>query len=365
MRHIVSIKDNIKRLQSEDCNYTFDLETGRHAVWGKTYEDDPQFSPFGPFIADIEISTKCSGIDGKLCSYCYKSNTPVGTNMSLETFKKVITQLNTNQQLTQVAFGLGSRGNENPDLWAMCAYLRENHIIPNGTIAQLDDETADLIAGTFGGCAVSYHSDFDVLADTVKRLVDAKSKPGMTLRQVNVHFMLAQETADDCLKLFDLIKSDSRFNGLNAIVLLGLKKCGRAEKGGFNRVDDATFRHIMMRAFGEGIGIGFDSCSANRVLQHVREIAAERKVGRKDVKAIDNWQRMIETLAEPCESLLFSSYVNVDGNFYSCSFCENKEEPVNVLECKSFLNEIWNGPIGKARRDRLIANGRSCPHYEV
>ena len=31
----------------------------------------------------------------------------------------------------------------------------------------------------------------------------------------------------------------------------------------------------------------------------------------------------LKTFAEPCESTLFSSYIDVNGDFYPCSFAEN------------------------------------------
>ncbi len=88
----------VKVCISENYNYTFDKINGDFKRWGNTYEDDPQFSPVFAEIADIEITTACSGaltkINGKEirkpCAFCYKSNTPNGYNMSFETFKKII-----------------------------------------------------------------------------------------------------------------------------------------------------------------------------------------------------------------------------------------------------------------------------------
>lgn len=75
-----------KALVSKDCNYFFRKDNGFMATWGKTKEDDPDFSPYGPFILDLEISTICHGG----CSFCYKSNTGKGENMSFETFKTIL-----------------------------------------------------------------------------------------------------------------------------------------------------------------------------------------------------------------------------------------------------------------------------------
>ena len=51
-----------KCLASEEYNYAFNKRTGFFARWGRTLEDDPQWSPFGPEILDLEISAgECSG----------------------------------------------------------------------------------------------------------------------------------------------------------------------------------------------------------------------------------------------------------------------------------------------------------------
>ena len=86
----VFVEKGIKKFRSENFNYNFVIDNGYSETWGNTVKDNPQYSPFGPQIADIEITTTCNGINGKLCNYCYKSNTSNGKNMSLETFKQVI-----------------------------------------------------------------------------------------------------------------------------------------------------------------------------------------------------------------------------------------------------------------------------------
>lgn len=101
---------------SKHYNYSFNKHTGLFMRWGRTEKDDPIMSTLGAEILDIEITTKCNGINGKLCSYCYKSNTPEGKNMSYETFTSILGKVNQYNQLTQLAFGLGSTAEENPDL---------------------------------------------------------------------------------------------------------------------------------------------------------------------------------------------------------------------------------------------------------
>ena len=83
------LNGKVKLFRSPEYNYNFDLVTGRFERWGKTENDDPTWSPFGPEIMDIEI-----GADGgcpMTCKFCYKGNHAGGTSfsMNLETFKKV------------------------------------------------------------------------------------------------------------------------------------------------------------------------------------------------------------------------------------------------------------------------------------
>ena len=77
---------NAKFLRSEIFNYNLDKKTGYMETWGKTKEEDPEFCPFGPVIADIEITTICNGG----CKFCYKSNTKSGKNMDLKLLKQYL-----------------------------------------------------------------------------------------------------------------------------------------------------------------------------------------------------------------------------------------------------------------------------------
>ncbi|MCL2444211.1 MAG: hypothetical protein FWD13_12220 [Treponema sp.] len=350
-----------KKFRSKNYNYDFRLSDGMFARWGKTKKsiDDPEMSPFGPEILDLEITDICHGVDGKHCQYCYKSNTPNGKNMSIETFKTVIEKINFNSQLSQVAFGLGSTASENSDLWVMCDYLRKNHIVPNGTVAQLDDYNSKMIALKFGGCAVSYHGSFDVLADTVQKLTYWKNENDSKLAQINIHFMIAEETYNEALRLFELVKSDNRFDSVNAIVLLGLKQCGRA-KNGFTKLSYDKFENLIKTAFTKDIGLGFDSCQANKFSNVVSKMANEKLIKRE---LLDILQQM----AEPCEASCFSAYSNVDGFYYHCSFLEQSEKLNGFNLLAGNFKDYWEEKTGDVNEWRLRLNEskRSCPEFDV
>ncbi len=165
-----------KELRSSNVNYIFNKYTGQHIVWGKTLDDDPDYSPYGPFIADIEITTICNGIDGIVCPWCYKSNTQNGHNMTFDTFKIIFHKLP--NCLVQAAFGVDSTCTSNPDTFKIFEYCREHGVIPNVTVADINDDTAKKLANVCGAVAVSnypsmYKNGENKCYDSVKKLTDA------------------------------------------------------------------------------------------------------------------------------------------------------------------------------------------------
>jgi len=125
--------------KSKDYNYYFDKSNGFFARWGKNREDDPQFSPYGPEIADIEITTICNGIGNYgPCKFCYKANDPNGTYMDITTFQKVLDKFP--PTLCQVALGADAKCESNPDIFPIMQHCLDNDIIPNITVAHCENE---------------------------------------------------------------------------------------------------------------------------------------------------------------------------------------------------------------------------------
>ena len=56
----------IKQTRMPGYNYDF-YDNGMFLRWGYTKDHDPDFSPIGPEIADIEVSTICNGPNGTPC----------------------------------------------------------------------------------------------------------------------------------------------------------------------------------------------------------------------------------------------------------------------------------------------------------
>ena len=329
----------IKKISSENYNYIFDTKNGYFARWGQTFNDDPDYSPFGPEIADIEISTICSNN----CSWCYKSNTKSGRNMVLKTFRTILDKFP--KTLTQVALGIGDI-DANPDLWNIMEYCRSKNIVPNITIngKRMTPKYYDLLSNLCGAVAVSLYN-FDDCYNTVNEL----TKRGM--EQVNVHCLLSEETRHACYKiLFDKVYSGNpRLNKLNAIVYLRLKNKGRGLE--MKQISNEHFELLVRFAMEHNIKIGFDSCSAPHFL--------------KTIENNENYEQL-KMMIEPCESTCFSYYINVDGIGFPCSFVEGVEgyNGVNILNTNYFL-EVWNHEETWKFRNALLNNHRSCPIYNL
>jgi MoaA/NifB/PqqE/SkfB family radical SAM enzyme len=328
----------MKRLRTPGYNYNFDPKTGLFIRWGHTYDEDPFMSPYGPEIADIEISTVCSGIRGKPCKYCYKSNTSVGQNMSLETFKKVFHNLPKN--IMQIAFGIGDVDG-NPDMLKIFEYCRAHSVVPNVTINgdRLTTVIVHRLVNVCGAIAVSNH-DKDVCYNAVKTLTDA----GM--EQVNIHQVVSKETINDCYEVIYDATVDPRLKKLNAIVFLSLKNVGRGKS--MTTTSLLEFKSIVVMALMHKIRFGFDSCSCNKFLNVIRGTAYEN----------------LSQFAEPCESTLFSIYIDVEGKVYPCSFCESGLLYIGDATTTPVM-ELWGNPVSEEFRQMLKKCGRSCPVHMV
>ena len=104
-------------VRSPSYNFNFSKKNGLFMRWGTSEADDPDFSPFGPEIADIEISSAnasdldidsplnlitdggCNGVGCK--KFCYKKNTSNKTvHMSLDLFKQIMDRMITRTNIT-------------------------------------------------------------------------------------------------------------------------------------------------------------------------------------------------------------------------------------------------------------------------
>lgn len=353
-----SLKDTktYKVLSSPSYSFFFRKSDGFFARWGETKEDDPPFSPFGPEILDLEISTgECMGN----CPYCYKCNgSGVETeNMSLETFKTIFNKMP--KTLTQIAFGI-TNITGNPAFFQMMAYARKYGVIPNYTCHGLDvtPMIAEMTARICGAVAVSIVQK-EKSYNAIKMFTDA----GM--QQVNIHYMLSEETYPKAFNIIDQIATEPRLAKLNAIVFLQYKPKG-AEPNRFHVISTPEkYKELVEYAQEKGVGIGFDSCSAPLYFKAIED---------------DPNRDTLAMYAEPCEGFgMFSSYINAKGIYFPCSFCEGEdgwEDGLDVAGCANFLEDVWHHPKTKKWREIILNSScnchcdfatmcRSCPIFDV
>lgn len=314
--------DGWKRLRSPGYNFFFNRRTGFFARWGVTQDDDPSWSPYGPEIADVEVST---GDCSSGCAWCYKSNARNGgRHMSVARFREVLAALP--DTLTQVALGV-TDADRHPDFIGLLRACRERGVVPNYTTAGygLTDEIVDATREMCGAVAVSAypHNDW---RGTVRRFAPMK--------QVNVHLLFHSGNGDFVRRV---LREAEEVEGLNAVVLLGLKPKGRGAD--LRPMSREEFSEIVS---GARVRLGFDSCTAPKFEAWARENGREDQL----------------VFSERCESSLFSIYVDVEGRAWPCSFGEGHPdlEPLPV-------EKAWAGfaPF----RKRLLANGRECPLYKL
>ncbi len=352
--------DKWKWVNSPNYHYIFRKADGLFLRWGKTHEDDPQWSPIGAELADVEISkngcpkawsngtgngagNSTSGNPDKpfpsqSCPYCYKSNTTAEPeNMSLDTFKTIIRKIG--PQLTQVALGL-TGVQTNPDLIPIMQHCRNVGVVPNYTLSGVDltDEIAEATGRLAGAVAVSYHGDWGLCRNTIERM----SKAGV--KQVNIHAVTTdKETLVELIHQIKMVQGRPDFK-LNALVFLSLKPKGRAAR--MHNISEQDLVEVVNMARVLDIGVGFDSCSAHRAL------------------AIYGKEQ--EQYIEPCESSLFSGFVDVYGMFHPCSFAEGEVEfpqGIYIPGQENFRRDVWMAPEVVQWRDNLLKLGRTCPLF--
>lgn len=337
--------DLIKVCQGPDYNYSFSKTNGFFARWGRRKSHNPSFSPCGPELLDVEIETSCNGINGKICQYCYKSNTPNGTYMPFATYKDIFKKFPAST--CQIAFGVSSQCNSNPDCWDIFNYTRENGVIPNVTVAQIDDETAMELARVMGAVSVTAHEEKEVCYNSI-RLLAQHALETKVLKQINIHVVVSKENEKF---VYDILKDSVSMPFVNSVVLLALKQKGRGTN--FTPLNQEEFQKLVKYAFKIKARMGFDSCNCHRFLECV-----------KDHPNYKNFK----LVAEPCESSCFSLYLNVLGGIFPCSFIEKTSEwenGINLLNVVDFQKEVWySSRIEKFRR-KLIRNKRQCPVYKI
>lgn len=347
----------VKLFRSENYNYNFDLRSGNFQRWGKWPEDDPAWSPFGPEILDIEIS------EGEgcpmTCAFCYKGNRQgnKAVNMSLDEFKKIFDKLphivsRNGERLfftTQIAFGITSV-NSHPQLFDIFDYCRANSVIPNVTINgadKLTDLQVQRLVDTCGAMAISINkTNAEAGLTLLKRMTDRGGS------QINIHYVISQQSMEFLYELLQAIKTDHRLKGLNAIVFLGLKPKERGQL--FDILPTEEYIKLVKFCLDWGINFGFDSCSAPKFDKALESLDMPKET-----------KKALLAVSERCESGLFSAYIDCSGKYWHCSFGENNEKGagIDLNSVTDFHKEVWLSLPVKKWRGQLFKLKRECPLY--
>jgi hypothetical protein len=359
---LINDTKDIKVIASEDYNLLFNKQTGYTMRWGKTQEDDPQYSPFGPEILDLEISSAADndvnaddplhivtnhGCHGLGCrQFCYKKNRPnKSVHMSLDTFKDIMDTMP--KSLCSIAFGVLSPIEQHPEVWDIFQECRDRDVVPCVTINQeVSDEVADQLERLCGAVAVSVNPHNKEQAyNTIYKLSQE-----FLMDQINIHIVLSNDSVEFVKSVVDDRLSDPRLAKLNAMVMLSFKD--KAQTCAMQPISSSYYREVIDYCMEAGINFGFDSCSAKAF-----EAAIEDHPKRK----------MLEQCVEPCESLMFSSYIDVNAKLYACSFLENRGQwldGLDVLDYNDFM-DVWNHPQVEGWRQTLLSTNRGCPEYRI
>lgn len=339
-----------RKVESPDYHSIFDFRSGYFCRWGKTLSDDN--TPPVPEVLDLEVTTSCTGVNGVLCPYCYKGNTPVGRNMSFDEFKDIFDSLP--RTLTQIAFSADSTLKANPDVFKMLEYCRNNdhnYVVPSISVAQLDAETARKLYDAHAGCVgVSRYADKDVAYDTVKLLTDLSGSDEW-FWQINMHLVISDDTFEETMETLHDIVTDPRLAKLHSVVFLSLKQKGRGENShlispeNFKTIIEFSKKHLPM--------FGLDVCATPKLL---------------NVWDCDQTR----VCSDPCDSGIYGFYINLDGEAFPCSFMENTpnwEQGVPVLGTTDFMGEVWNHSKFTNHRRALKAmqcsTNRLCPVWDI
>lgn len=172
---------------------------------------------------------------------------------------------------------------------------------------------------------------------------------------INIHKMISKETYDSSVEVIDDYHNDTRLKNMNAIVFLSLKTKGRGERG-FRQLSKEEFAELTHMCLDSNTPFGFDSCGAHKFISAIEGFEDEKR-------------KALEMSAEPCESSLFSTYIDTFGLFHPCSFSPDTEvwgsEGLDVVNCDDFIKDIWNHERTKAFREILLAGHRNCPLYRI
>lgn len=266
-------------------------------------------------------------------------------HMSLATFKQIMDRMP--KSLCSIAFGVLSPFAQHPEIWEILEECRARDVVPCMTINEsISDNDAKKLAKLCGAVAVSVNPhNREQAYTTIETLSINYGMP-----QVNIHIVLSNDSVEFVKSVVRDIQTDPRLQKMNAMVMLSFKD--KAQTHAMEPISPSYYREVIDYCMDAGINFGFDSCSAKAFSKAIE----------------DHPQReQLEQCIEPCESMMFSAYIDVNAELYACSFLENKNvwlDGIDVLQTDDFM-DIWNCDRAVVWRETLLERGRGCPEYQI
>ena len=330
------IDPDIKTVKGEKYVILFNKRTGVEVMTGINGAPDP-FVLEMPSMIDIGIMGRCFN----KCPMCYQGSVEQD-NMKFEHYKILIHDVR--NYVNQVALGGRGDPNHHENFKELIEFTRAHGVAPNYTTSGIN-MTDQMIEDSkpCGGVAVSDYGK-DHTFSAIDRLIKAGIK-------TNMHKIFSRHSAEECIRSiqgedvwYNLIDLDK----LNAVVFLLFKPQGKGKD-----LLDWIPTEDQIKRFSEAIKdqrckfkIGMDSCMVNKLKQ----------VGREFTK-------MEEMMLDTCEAARMSCYITPDMKLMPCSFCNHDKEGVSLLSTP--FKDIWsNGNAFKSVRNKLTADGQSCPYFK-
>lgn len=326
----------LKIIRYKNLGYTsvFNSSTGFFARIPDKGVKDPFWSPHGPELMDISITSWCD----KGCSFCYKHSTTHGQHMLFDDYKNVVDQA-ADMGTFQVALG-GGNPNQHPDFCEILKYTASKKVVPNYTTngRGLTDEIFDATRKYCGAVAVSAYPPFDEATKTIKRLIHNGIK-------TNVHFILDAISIDTAINWLN--EPPKFLRGINAIVFLNYKPLGRKvyEKKLLRNSTRLQEFFRLATSLQKSLKVGFDACCVSGVFAHTNTNIA---------------------MVDACDAGRFSMYVSEDLKVYPCSF-QSGLAGGDQLDSATTLLDIWlKSRNMKAFRSYFSSNRcGTCSHRSV
>lgn len=325
--------------------YTFDTRTGfyvRSGILDEKGEDtgeDPFMGSF-PHLIDVGVMGHCihgkTGLCAKAGIGCYQSGLLIEKpNMSVDNFRWIAEQCK--HRCNQLALGGRGDPDQHEQFEELLRISRENDLVPNFTTSGygLTPELASLCKQYCGAVAVSwYRSDYTIRA--INTLLKANVK-------TNIHYVLGRNSIDEAI---DRLRNDDFPKGINAVIFLLHKPAGQGRIDNVLDVGDSRIKEFFKLIDSRhSFKVGMDSCTVPGAVNFCKTL-------------------LMESL-DTCEGGRFSCYIGSDMVMTPCSFDQNNEFQVSLMDVKenskvlNTIEQAWNSEAFNRFRKKLQS---ACPN---